>query len=168
MLWEEAREELLSSKKAAIYDGCNRRRLARSGMQSRILREGNHLRRLQPQAVGEVSHPIADPQRRQPSTTAATCGRATHDRLVRSSKKAAIYDGCNFRANCSLVGWIDPQRRQPSTTAATPGCDRNARPRICTPQRRQPSTTAATGTMAASSMKTLPPQRRQPSTTAAT
>src|SRR5690625_5854608 len=86
-----------SSKKAAIYDGCNRNSISRSCSRDA-------------------------PQRRQPSTTAATLGQAldqarhsllkegSHLRRLQltalvafvliseSSKKAAIYDGCNTRS----------------------------------------------------------------------
>ena len=61
----------LSSKKAAIYDGCN----ASAGT--------------------SCTRPVRTPQRRQPSTTAATTGDSRVDAHDDSSKKAAIYDGCN-------------------------------------------------------------------------
>ena len=72
---------------------CNQH-LTRRG---KLLKEGSHLRRLQQQwtALGPW-FPVA-PQRRQPSTTAATSSQ--HPKQG------------------SLAG---PQRRQPSTTAATP------------------------------------------------
>ena len=40
---------------------------------------------------------------------------------VRSSKKAAIYDGCNRNSISRSCSRDAPQRRQPSTTAATLG-----------------------------------------------
>src|SRR5690625_5291073 len=61
-----------SSKKAAIYDGCNSPTLAGTGQGAAFLKEGSHLRRLQLPA-----------------------GTALSGREGGSSKKAAIYDGCN-------------------------------------------------------------------------
>src|SRR5690625_1276620 len=107
------------SKPAAIYDGCN---LAGRIIEHRpeFLKEGSHLRRLQLGHVLSLSFLILFPQRRQPSTTAATWCRSSRTSCYRvvlkegshlrrlqpapaecatvggySSKKAAIYDGCN-------------------------------------------------------------------------
>src|SRR5690625_1522620 len=84
------------------------------------------------------------PQRRQPSTTAATVGPVAVEQCGDSSKKAAIYDGCNLLP-LPARGWArSPQRRQPSTTAATHATTASGAGGGA-PQRRQPSTTAATG-----------------------
>src|SRR5690625_1276618 len=61
-----------SSKKAAIYDGCNL------------------------SAVTNPKQTRKGPQSRQPSTTAATLLAALLNTARSSSKKAAIYDGCNL------------------------------------------------------------------------
>src|SRR5690625_6279430 len=85
-------------KKAAIYDGCNRTLPEASPTPTDILKEGSHLRRLQPGSSAGRWYwaPRSSPQRRQPSTTAAT------DVVV-----------------VRMFALDDPQRRQPSTTAAT-------------------------------------------------
>src|SRR5690625_702628 len=69
-----------SSKKAAIYDGCNRHEASTNTRLPLILKEGSHLRRLQ----------LACRDQRVPRAG--------------SSKKAAIYDGCNVLCSrCSVA-----------------------------------------------------------------
>src|SRR5690625_2484773 len=109
-----------SSKKAAIYDGCNLR--------------------------AEISvFRVQDPQRRQPSTTAATCCAVVAVwRCCGSSKKAAIYDGCN----CYRIAGRKICRDSSKKAAIYDGCNnKNSQfsAEQLNPQRRQPSTTAATG-----------------------
>src|SRR5690625_1985865 len=156
-----------------------------------MLRRPVALLRLQHRSVWGVDR-AHTPQRRQPSTTAATLPSGLTRRPLQSSKKAAIYDGCNACAEFVAKALQHPQRRQPSTTAATPKPNWAALQHP-DPQRRQPSTTAATGRLIhdrplltrflkeGSHLRRLQPpsgtstpvvrccpQRRQPSTTAAT
>src|SRR5690625_3989572 len=116
-----ARSLRASSNKAAIYAGANRHLVLRRAWRGAVLKEGSHLRRLQLDEIRIKTGLVGLPQRRQPSTTAATSWPAR-----------------------SIASIASPQRRQPSTTAAT-----FVGSFICPlehdPQRRQPSTTAATG-----------------------
>src|SRR5690625_1071951 len=109
--------ELCSGAQLLCY-GCNTGASGVSIGHTR-LKEGSHLRRLQPESAVDPRRP-GSPQRRQPSTTAATpviqrrwehyqiLKEGSHLRRLQpwahspatrnppaSSKKAAIYDGCN-------------------------------------------------------------------------
>src|SRR5690625_4236123 len=83
-----------------------------------LLKEGSHLRRLQPLATPAWMR-MMTPQRRQPSTTAATPPTSSSSPGLKILKEGSHLRRLQLE-NGPLKGHkVSPQRRQPSTTAAT-------------------------------------------------